>query len=219
MRRLLVAGCPDETWDLAVIAWQPDGLSPTAFLSDGKTHHGVSVRQATPADVTAVFVAQCEAEGKGKELREGPRGQMWALPGHDGPQVLRWLNLSALLDPEAGSEEVQPPPTIPVKPTFLRELFEALCDPAPYPGRECSKCGCWVNTQDHKGDECPHCGGTLVGDEEDRWLCRACDGISWETEEDAKKCDDCEAARSAFADRILELLKGQTREGKGGQDE
>ena len=74
------------------------------LLAGDPSAWAAALRFAPPEAVTAAFIAQCEAEGKGKELREGLRGEMWALPGHDGPQVLRWLNLSALLEPEAGSE-------------------------------------------------------------------------------------------------------------------
>ena len=107
MLRLLVVDCPAGTYPLYV--GLNKGGEEVAYV-DSVTHGPHSTaRTATPDDVTAAFLAQCEAEGKGKELREGPRGQMWALPGHDGPQVLRWLNLSALLEPEAGSEQGKPP--------------------------------------------------------------------------------------------------------------
>ncbi len=81
------------------------GFNVFDLLAGDPSAWAAALRFAPLEVVTAAFIAQCEAEGKGKELREGPRGQMWALPGHDGPQVLRWLNLSALLEPEAGSEE------------------------------------------------------------------------------------------------------------------
>ena len=78
------------------------------LLSGDPSAWAAALRFAPPEAVTAAFLAQAEAEGKGKELREGLRGEMWALPGHDGPQVLRWLNLSALLESEGGSEEGKP---------------------------------------------------------------------------------------------------------------
>lgn len=89
-----------------VLHEEPSIYDPTAGDVERRlTEYGenLSVREATPADILAAFVKQCEEDGRAEMLRRGS----WALspgPHPDVRWVLRVLNLSALLEPKPTEE-------------------------------------------------------------------------------------------------------------------
>lgn len=135
------------------------------------------------------------------EVKEGVR---WSVTVSDLRKKARFLfNIFDLLSGDPCLTHLRDGNPVLVAAALLEDVIEALCEPAPYPARECPACETWANADDHKGDECPRCGGPLRDNLEDRWLCRACEGCSWETEEEARNCEDCRDARSTLVDRLM----------------